>query len=1195
MEDNFDAIKSPLEGTILIQASAGTGKTYTITSLYLRFIIEKGLDVHQILVVTFTEAATAELRSRIRKRLTDAMRAVAGEKTSDIFLSEYLASLQGKFHQDDIRSSLEMALRSFDKASIYTIHGFCNRILSDQPFMSGSVLGEELITEPYELFETVSKDFIRIHLTSMSPLFLEWSRKELKIKDLMSLVKPIISNKNIKIFQDILYKPDCEQAEKLFMESFKKLSKIWDSNQTHVKDILCNHDKNLDGRVYNQKSAEKIIMEIDRYCLSECSLPPDVLEKKCMSSCISRYTKENAPVAENPFFAWCESHIVLWKNLESIYDRTALWLKKEFISFISERFKSEKNKRNLKTFDDLLSRVNNMSNIKKFAKAISDRYPVAVVDEFQDTDEIQWNILKNIFQDNSKSLFLIGDPKQAIYGFRGADIFSYLLAAKSADNIFTLRENWRSEPRLISAINALFSSHKNPFINDDIHFIPAKPAKPAADHEEHISSDNKTSPFEFWFADNTKNEHGKDINKSDAADIILEKMGNEIVHLLNMGKEGRITISGNPLKENHMAVLIRSHNEAQQVLDSLEKINIKGVIYGTESVFNSCEATELELILNAVARPNNMHAFTAAMGTELMGVPGAHLINFEKNQSCFEKKLKAFSEYKEQWAAHGFISMFSNLVSEEKILTRLAGLSHGERRLTNLRHLMELLHNAETEERLNTDGLINWLSERRENIQNSDSEQLRLESDENAILIITMHKSKGLEFPVVFIPFPWSCTVPSSAKEPYILFHKNNFLYLDMGSEEIEENRMISRDEALAENVRLFYVALTRAKNRCYTAWGKIGDKNLISAPAWLFHNKDFNTEETSPSQSTEKKIKALTSEDIYKELKIFENDSSHAISVSYARPAETQPLIKTNEITKQLSVRSLNKKIDTSWRISSFSSMSKKSDSSENQAQDYDTFIEKKTEDIEPQAKVEKSVFSMPKGAVTGNIFHEILESYDFTETNKKILPDLVEKKCMQYGYGKEWNSIITETVCRVLSAPLCTDNPAITLSKIGRKDRISELSFYFPIEKLNVEHLKKAMLSDVSLPSAFKKDMENFSFVPGFMKGYIDLIFRINGKFYMVDWKSNHLGNAPEDYNDNAIIDVMAKEQYFLQYYIYTIALDKYLSRRIRDYDYRTCFGGVFYIFLRGVGHNTSLFPHGIFSNKPSYDAIKALSLCF
>ena len=1195
-EKNFDAINSPLEGTILIEASAGTGKTYTITSLYLRFIIEKRLDVHQILVITFTEAATAELRSRIRKRLIDALRTVKGEETSDAFLNEYLTSLQDKFNHDNIGSYLERALRSFDRASIYTIHGFCSRIINDQPFMSRSILGEELITDIYELRETVFKDFIRIYMTNMSPLFLEWSKKKLKIKELMSLINPVISNKNIKIFPDTPHnvKPDYGQAEKNFMESFKKLHEIWGNNRNWVKNILCSHDKNLDRRSYRPDMAKKDIMEIDRYCLSECCLPPNILEEKYMSSRIAGKAK-NSSIAENPFFVWCENHIALWKNLENIYDETALWLKKEFVSFIGKRFESEKSKRNLKTFDDLLNRVDTLSDRFFFAKAISDCYHVAIIDEFQDTDEIQWNIVKNIFQKNSKPLFLIGDPKQAIYSFRGADIFSYLSAAKSADNIFTLCENWRSEPGLISAINALFS-HENPFINKDIHFIKARPADSASNQEEkYISGDDKTNPFVFWFADNPEKESGKTINKSEAADIVLKKMRNEMLRLLNMGKEGRITVSGRQLNEKHMAVLVRSHGEAQRVLDFLEEKDIKGAIYGTESVFNSYEASELEFLLNAVANPNNMRAFIAAMGTELMGVSEAYLINFQENQSYFEKKLKDFSEYREQWITHGFISMFSNLVSGEGILTRLAGLNHGKRRLTNLRHLMELLHNAETEEHLNMDGLINWLSERREIKQNSESEQLRLDNDDEAILIITMHKSKGLEFPVVFIPFPWSCKGIPAKDPPSVLFHKNDSLYLDMGPE--KENLIISKDEILAENIRLFYVALTRAKNRCYTAWGKVGKAAPVSAPAWLFHNKNFNAdEEISPSLSAENILKALTPEDVFEELKKFEKDSGHTISVS-AEPVKTYPSIKSDNAVKPLSVRSLNKEIDTDWRISSFSSMSKKPDFSENHVQDYDSFIEEKTEDTEPQEKAEKSIFSMPKGAVTGNIFHEIFESYDFMETNEKVLPDLVEKKCAPYGYENKWNPIITETVRKVVSAPLCTDNPGVTLSKVSKKDRLSELSFYFPMEKLNAACLKKAILNDEALPAAFKREAENLSFVSarGFMNGYIDLIFRADDKFYIVDWKSNHLGDTPEDYYHDAVMAVMAKEQYFLQYYIYTAALDKYLSQRIKDYDYSTCFGGVFYIFLRGVGHSARASHHGIFRNKPSHEAIKAFNACF
>ena len=1011
-------------------------------------------------------------------------------------------------------------------------------------------------------------------------------------------MKAVISNKNIKIYPDILHgkKPDYEETEKAFIESFKKLCKIWFCNREHVKNISINYSEK-NGK-NSPKSAVKDIMEIDRYCLSEYSIPPDILEKKYRSSRIVENTKTGHP-PENPFFDQCENHIALWKNLENIYNKTVLWLKTEFVSFIDKQLESEKNRRSQKIFDDLLNRVCTLTNTETFAKAISDRYKAAIIDEFQDTDETQWSIFKNIFKKNSKPLFLIGDPKQAIYGFRGADIFSYLSAAKSADNIkFTLLENWRSEPGLVSAVNALFSPHKNPFINKDIRFIPARPAKSTIDLNKRCLFGDETKPFVLWFIDNSEDESGKKINKSDTEDIILEQMGNEMIRLLNMGKEGRVTIDGNPLKESHITVLIRSHSEAQRILDFLEKIKVKGVIYGTKSVFDSREATELEFILNAVARPDNIHTLTAAMGTELLGVPGERLKDFDKNLSFLGEKLKTFFEYREQWINHGFISMFNNLVCKEEIITRLAGLNQAERRLTNLRHLMELLNNAETEEQLNMDGLISWLSDRREKTPDNDSEQLRLESDENAVLIMTMHKSKGLEFPIVFIPFPWSCR--TSAKESsYVLFHKGDSFYIDTGSEKIKENSMISKDEALAENIRLLYVALTRAKNRCYTAWGKIGKIPSVSAPAWLLHNKnyDYEKEEIGLSEATEKILKELTPKEILEELKNFEKDSGPTILESHAKQKKTQILGKSDNTATHLSSRSLNKQIDTNWCISSFSSLSKKSDFSENNIQDYDIFSEEKTEDTESRVKVVKSIFSMPKGAVTGNIFHEIFESYDFMETNENMLTDLIEKKCERYGYGNEWNSVIATTIRKVISAPLCAEVSDMTLSKIGKKDRLSELSFYSPIKELNIETLKRALAEDETLPAALKNNIAKLSFfsVKGFMKGYIDLIFRIYGKYYIVDWKSNHLGNTPEDYNQDAIMAVMAKEQYFLQYYIYTAALDKYLSLRIKNYDYRTCFGGVFYIFLRGAGHNTSLPGHGIFYNKPSYEAIKTFNLYF
>ena len=413
-------------------------------------------------------------------------------------------------------------------------------------------------------------------------------------------------------------------------------------------------------------------------------------------------------------------------------------------------------------------------------------------------------------------------------------------------------------------------------------------------------------------------------------------------------------------------------------------------------------------------------------------------------------------------------------------------------------------------------------------------------------------------------------------------------LTLDLGSSKMNENRASADKELLAENLRLFYVALTRAKNRCYLIWGRFKDAGT-SAPAYLFHHPS-PLENENIVNATGERFKGLSDEDIRAEAKSFVEKACGKIKISEMpdQPAKEYTPVSGENI--RLACKKFGGTIDRRWRISSFSSLVSDSPRS-HETDDRDTIIlSDKEGDIEGSDTKEppSGIFSFPKGAKTGIFLHDIFEHLDFTEKEPGLMKYLVADKLTEYGFDSHWMDIICNTISKVLTTPLEAASEDFRLSQIRNKDRLNELEFYFPLKRTSVK--KPVKIFDGKEGEAESIRRLQFSPARGFMRGFIDLVFRWRGRFYLVDWKSNHIGNLVTDYSRESLAEVMKKEYYILQYHIYTLALDQYLRLRIPGYHYKKYFGGVFYIFLRGVdpvmGPN-----YGIYRDLPSPEFIRNL----
>ncbi|MBW2116377.1 MAG: exodeoxyribonuclease V subunit beta [Deltaproteobacteria bacterium] len=1198
--NNFDLLNSSLKGTNLIEASAGTGKTYAITGLFLRLILEKNLSVNEILVVTFTEAATDELKHRIRNKLRRAMEAFSSGLSEDALLNELVK------RNKDTKTALALlreGLRDFDKAAIFTIHGFSRRVLHENAFESGCLFDTELVTEQEDIKREIVDDFWRNHFYQASLLFVNYAiHKKFSPNGLISFLRGRLARPYLKIIPQVEI-PDTSGSEKEFRASFDGVCNAWESARTNVENILAT-DEGLNRVKYNKAKVPLWIEAMDRYLASGVNNP--LLFNaffKFTSGELKVSVKKDRTPPTHKFFELCESLLQRQKELERVFEERLLGLKAALFHYAEDQLAKRKEEKNVQSFDDLLLKLYRALKEKGgeyLARAMRKKFRAALIDEFQDTDPVQYAIFNQVFGAKGSTLFLIGDPKQAIYGFRGADIFAYMKAKQDVVFQHTLSENWRSDPRLIAAINTIFDGKELPFVYDEIPFNPAVPA-PKKDPALLELNGKTESPFQLWFLEAKKvTNSGKPISKALASQLIPGAVAAEISRLLALGRKGLALLGKKPLMEGDISVLVRTNAQARLVQEALAELNIPGVLFSTGNLFDSHEALEMERVLLAVSLPKNERHIRAALTTDMMGLKGEDLDILMEDETGWEEWIAKFRMYHDLWNEHGFIRMFRYLLLQEEVLPRLMSKKDGERRNTNLLHLTEVLQQTSVEKKLGMIESLKWLSEQRdESAPRLDEHQLRLESDENAVKLVTVHKSKGLEYPVVFCPFSWDGSKIKKSNKPF-LFHneaQERTPTLDLGSEERDENRAFAEKELLAENLRLLYVALTRAKNRCYLVWGRFNQAET-SALAYLLHQPE-SFETGNVVQAIAERFNSLTDEAVKEALRASVSKAKGTISLTEMPAGQVGDVYTPLPGRKTaLSCREFKGDIDRLWRISSFSSLTSGRPALEETA-DRDEIISpdgRDREEIEEPVIREKysEIFSFPAGAKPGIFLHDILEHLDFAEREPAAMKKLVADKLDEYGFEHQWLDTICDMVTNVLSTPLDSAQKGPVLSFIKNEDRLNELEFYFPLKSVNPEKLKQIFQANPVSPliNDFPETIGMLQFAPtkGFMRGFMDLVFLWRDRFYLVDWKSNLLGDSPKDYNQEAMASAMKKECYILQYTIYTLALDQYLRLRMPEYSYEKHFGGVYYIFLRGV--KPEMGPgFGIYRDFPSPELIEGL----
>jgi len=1171
--DTTATLAMPLDGIRLIEASAGTGKTYTIGNLYLRMVLS-GRRVGEILVVTYTNAATEELRGRIRLRLHQALLHL-DQPIDDDFLIAWSTALSPAAAAG-AKELLKLAIHTMDEAAIYTIHGFCQRALNEHAFNSGQAFDVEMITSDTALWSQAIRDWWRRNCYALDTRDLALFGSVFEdVESLIELETPmrrpgiVLVDGNGEECNDHSALPDVyKQWHQLEIEAVT-LASLWMKDRDALIKTLNSDALTRRRKVYQQDGLESLIATLDSYCsgsdLLEFPKDFDAVRGSVLCSLLKKGKEE--PGFEHPFFSGVDRLLDRKPELQQLLKLAVL--QAAHVS-AAEQVLRQKMQAGTLSFDDQLVMLNEALEANdELGRVLAQRFPAAMIDEFQDTDAIQYSIFSLIYarpvddaadvedgldvesdldrgpDGKAQGLLMIGDPKQAIYGFRGGDIFTYLKAKKDATRHYTLDTNWRSTPAMIRAVNGLFSHRNAPFLFADIPFQPVK-ASPGP-HKLLTENGEVVTPFTIWQL--PPDEKGKPLTKGKAAPLMHTVTANEIARLIRAGRDEALMLGDKPVQPGDIAVLVRTHIEADALADELAARGVMAVTAGGQKVFDSEEAAGLKLLLAAVIDYRDGSLLRQAMASSLLSLDYLTVDGRCRDDAAWLEWGEQFRLLHERWQRQGFMPMFQQMLRQLAIGDQMASMRHVERRLTNLLHLGELLQQA-SQSLTGMDALLGWFSAQIAGSEESAEAEQRLESEADLVRIVTIHGSKGLEYPIVFLPYMWSCR-PRQAKKGLMPYYDQQHDRHCLRDCQTDADLLLPEMERLAEDVRLTYVAATRASARLYLGWGHVKDSEK-TATGWLLHDKRqvealekalpdcFGTAVIKQGADIDTDLQALVDASDG-QIEVIQVDPDQAEAVCVTAEQETRPPLAPSEFTGTIA---------SDWRIASFTSLTRD--------------VHQASATLKPQV-TNDPVFNFPAGSRTGLFLHALLETIDFQAGVPTAVASFCQLEAVRYGLDPEQAPLVCRWIDDVLHTELSMEPASsFSLASIATSRRLSELSFDFSVEKLHVYSLNRLLdeaAGDVSLQPLTAEDCR------GLINGIIDLVFEQDGRFYLADYKSNHLGYSLDAYSPEAITKTIHERRYDLQYLLYTLALHRYLKLRLPDYDYDRHFGGVYYLFLRGM----------------------------
>jgi exodeoxyribonuclease V beta subunit len=1201
MSQLLDALSFPLHGSRLIEASAGTGKTWTIAALYLRLVLGHGgadgftrpLMPPEILVMTFTRAATRELSNRVRERLVQAAACFRGEADAD---DPYLAALADAYDDEASRlvaaHRLVLAAETMDEAAIFTIDAWCQRMLREHAFDSGSLFDEELVSDERALFEDAAHDYWRQHVyplagAALTSLLSCWSDVDALKRSVRELVQRAgrLDEGSARPLGDVI-----TEAERAQRNELARLKDGWharaDAMEAWIAGQRCVNPKAFNGNKMRPDSLAKAFDALRRWAGDPQAHYPqltDALWQRLTPAGVAdAFSKDfSAPVPE------CFEHTTALKEGLDAIAPVSHALLRHAACAIAHRMAELKRRNRQFGFADMLARLKAAlegPNGEALRRRILDQYPVAMVDEFQDTSPDQYRIFDLLYRvadnDPARGLFLIGDPKQSIYGFRGADIHSYLSARRAtAGRHYQLGTNYRSTRQLVAAVNQLFQHAEGNYAAGAFRFrkgeenpLPFETVDAAGRKQRLVGVDGPFQALAVGMAD------VEDLRMDDYREFFAQHCAEHIVRLLNDPKAGFEDDAGRftRLMPADIAILVRDRREAAAVRRALVQRKAASVyLSDQDSVVESDEARDVLRWLQAVANPLDVTLARAAFATATCALPLAELAQLASDELAWEVRVEQLKSLHQSWQRQGVLAMLRRFIHELGLPAKLLGAAGGERRLTNLLHLAELLQEASRE----LDGeqaLIRWFAEQTAGMgEGGDERVLRLESDAELVKVVTVHKSKGLEYPLVYLPFAVTARKTDRRNRAF-------FEYVEDDGERridlaLSDAAMEAVDRArLEEDLRLLYVALTRARHFLWlgvaaVAARKKGENQLHESALGYLLTGGTPVPATSVRERWETLRGGVAGIDV------------HAL----ASPDGCTMLRRTDARPELVEPPRFDARFERNWAVGSFTSLTRNTVAVAPPTRPQEeNLLEEDDPGVVLVAHSEDAPWHrFPRGAGPGNFLHEQLEwmaQEGFGQVDDEGFRGRLAQRIQRAGWGNRLDDALA-WLRMIAVTPL----PPVGCALADIDAPLAEMEFWFPSRQLDVAALdrlcRRRMLGTTPRPALPERQLH------GMLKGFTDLVFECDGRYWVLDYKSNALGPGDTAYTQAAMAAGMAEHRYDIQGAIYMLAVHRLLRARLgADYSPHDHLGGAVFLFLRGIGNPAT---HGCYLLEPDLELLDGL----
>lgn len=1212
MSQRLDVVRFPLHGSRLIEASAGTGKTWTIAALYLRLVLghgregaayERPLLPSEILVMTFTRAATRELSDRIRARLVEAGRCFRGESPSpahDALLEQLLADHPDPASRAQAAWRLSMAAEAMDDAAIFTIDAWCQRMLREHAFDSGNPFDEELDADEAVLLEQATQDYWRQHCYPLSAAQLEWAMSAWK--DLDSLIGEVRG-----VLAQGAPAPAAAEGETLAQcidrvqaehhASRTQLGQGWVERAQSMKEWIRAQlaPKGVDWDRMKLKSngypawLDAVADWARAPTQRQLTLTPAARRRLSPAGMLEARKAGAPPIELPPDFDALEKLLQAWDALAD----PCVPLRLHALARIAQRMSELKRRARRFGFADMLHRLDHALGAaqgQRLRARILAQYPVALIDEFQDTSALQYRIFDALYRtgdnDPATALLLIGDPKQSIYGFRGADIHSYLRARQAtAGRHYALDTNHRSTSALVAAVNEWFGQAESREGEGAFMFragaqdlLPFEPVSTKGREERLRTAQGTVAALTIEY----------DLEMRGARrnlQLFAARCALRIVALLADESAGfeHPADGFRRLRPADLAVLVRTGREAAAVRRELRRHGIASVyLSDKDSVFVSDEARDLLHWLRAVASPLDARLARAGLATRTVGLPIAELARLAVDDEAFDLRSEQLRALHTVWREQGVLAMLRRTLHLLELPARWLGEPDGERRLTNFLHLAELLQNASVELE-GEQAAIRWLATRVEGGEGvSDEQVLRLESDADLVKVVTVHKSKGLEYPVVFLPFACSFRRVTKSNTRHLNLPGEGGareLKLDFDDADIQQ----ADHERLREDLRLFYVALTRARHALWMGFTavKIGNEKACSthqsAPGYLLGGP-----QQREAQDWLPALKALAARDSgspgdaqagdpdRKEAEGADPSPGIVLLPAVEDPQRTR--LPAREAPPPLQERPpYDARFERDWSLGSFSWLVRDLPAPPLAP----THAHRPAQDEPPEpvppalpgAPTDAALppwHRFPGGALSGDFLHGLLEwlsTERFALEGSDALEAGLRRRCERGGHGERADGLL-DWMRTLLATPL----PSLGVPLQALRTQQAELEFWLPSQRLQAATVDAAC-RDALLDGRGRPELPQ-RVLNGMLMGFADLVFEHEGRYWVLDYKSNRLGENGADYDRDALEASMAHHRYDVQAAIYLLALHRLLRARLgAAYDPAHQLGGALYLFLRGI----------------------------